>query len=137
MQVRTFTSFWNTERKLYAFQDIALPFPISLRVAGVFLLTALPWWGLLILIQFPFNNPSYMLWFGVPIGVGFIATKPWFQGKTIFQYVRSMVNYYFQPKKMIGLRSPKFSGAKHYSLINRIFVRDEQLVTRNRERATV
>ena len=136
MEVRTFTSFWNMERKLYSFYDVALPVPVSLRVAGVFLVVALPWWGLFLLLHIPFNNPSYLFWIIPPVGLAYMATKPIFQGKTIGQFVKSMALFYIQPKKLNGFRRQKYLTNQKYQIVNRVFVRDEKMLKLDPERIT-
>lgn len=129
MQVRTFTGFWNMERKIYAIYDIALPFPIPLKVAGVFLVIGVPWFILLSLLHVPFGNPWYLIYLLPPLGLAYGATRPIFQGKTIVQWAFSMARYLGQPKALNGLRNKNFETNTRYRLSSTIFTRDEELLT--------
>lgn len=123
MEVRTFTNFWNMERKLYAIYDVSLPMPISLKVAGAFLIAAIPWWGLMILLHIPFSNPWYLFWIIPPAALGYAASKPIFQRKTIGQAVLSMLRFLTQPKRLAGLRTPSFAIDGKFNMISKIFTR--------------
>lgn len=124
MEVRTFTNFWNMERKLYAIYDVSLPMPISLKVAGAFLIAAIPWWGLMILFHIPFSNPWYLIWIIPPAALGYVASKPIFQRKTIGQAALSMFRFFMQPKRLAGLRTPTFTIDEKFNMITKIFTRN-------------
>lgn len=98
MEVRTFTSFWDLEKKLYTIYDFQMPFPISLRVLGIFIGTGLPWWILLFTINVPIGAPWYLFYLLPPAAFGWFGSKPIFEGKTLFQYIRSRVQYLFENK---------------------------------------
>lgn len=103
VEVRTFTSFWALERKLYTIYDFTLPVPISLRVLGVFLGTGAPWWLVLWVLHFPLGTPWYLVWI-IPPGVfAYFGSKPIFEGKTLIQYLRSRLQYLFENKAYKGL----------------------------------
>lgn len=103
MEVRTFTSFWSLERKLYSIYDFSLPFPVSLRVLGVFFGTGIPWWSLMFVLQVSFNPPWYLLWVIPPALLAWLGSKPIFEGKTLFQYLRSRAQYLFENRNYKGL----------------------------------
>jgi hypothetical protein len=103
MEIRTFTNFWTLERKLYTVYDFTLPFPISLRVLGVFVGTGTPWWLLMWLVQMPFSSPLYLVWILPPAAFAYFGSKPIFEGKTLFQYLRSRIQYLFENKNYKGL----------------------------------
>jgi phosphate/sulfate permease len=123
MEIRTFTSFWNTERKLYAIYDISLPVPISLKVVGAFAAAAVPWAGLMTLLHVPFTNPAYLIWIIPPLFLGFIASKPIYQRKSIVQYATSLAKFYTQPKRLAGLRTPQHDVDREYNVITKVFRR--------------
>lgn len=123
MEIRTFTSFWNMERKLYAIYDVSLPFPISLKVVGAFLLAGIPWWSLMGLLHIPFGT-FWFLWLAVPAALGFIASKPWFQKKTLFEFLMSQVIYLAQPKRLAGFRNIDYQFNKKYRVTTRVFKRN-------------
>jgi hypothetical protein len=104
MQIRTFTNFWAMEKKLYSISDYQLPVAIPLRVLGVFVLAAVPWGLLMFLIHMPLTSPGYLVWIGPPALVGFFASRPIFDGKTLFQFLRSKFTFmFFENKKYKGL----------------------------------
>jgi len=105
MQIRTFTSFWALERKLYSIYDFSLPFPISLRVLGVFIGTGIPWWLVMRLLQVPLQNGiGLIIYVAVPGGLAYFGSKPIFEGKTLFQFMRSMAQYLFENKNYKGFQ---------------------------------
>lgn len=106
MQIRTFTSFWSLERKLYTVYDVTLPMPISLRVLGVFVGTGAPWWLLMWLLHIPLSSPWYLIWLVPPAAFGYFGSKPIFEGKTLFQYLRSRIQYLFENKAYKGALEP-------------------------------
>jgi hypothetical protein len=106
MEIRTFTSFWKMERKVYSIQDVALPMPISLTVLGVFALVAVPWFFLMFLIKMPFAPPiGYIIWLAPPIAVAYFGSRPIFQGKTLFQFTKSQLRFLLENKAYkVGLQ---------------------------------
>jgi len=103
LEVRTFTDFWGLEKKLYSIYDFSLPFPISLRVLGVFVGVGLPWWGVLAILHFPWGSPWYLLWILPPALAGYFGSKPIFEGKTLFQYIRSRIQFLFENRAYKGM----------------------------------
>ena len=124
MEIRTFTNFWNMEKKLYAIYDLSLPVPISLRVVGAFLLTGLPWWGLMALLHIPFGS-FIVFWVLPPILLGYMASKPMFQKKTLMEFLISQATYFTQPKKLGGLREIDNSYGS-YKIATKIFKRNSK-----------
>lgn len=103
MEIRTFTHFWTADMKMYSVNDIALPFPISMRVLGTFILVAVPWWGLLALLNVPLQAPWHMLWVLIPGAAAFLSSANFFEKKTIFQYLKSRIGYLAEEKRYRGL----------------------------------
>jgi hypothetical protein len=125
MEIRTFTNFWNMERKLYSIYDINLPMPISLKVVGAFLLVGIPWWALMAFLHIPFGD-FFVFWVLPPILLGFMASKPWFQKKTLAEFLLSQVNYYRQPKRLAGFRAIDYEFDKKYRFITKVFKRNSK-----------
>lgn len=103
MQVKTFTSFWTMEKKLYAIYDWSLPAPIPLRVVGVFALVGIPWWVFLGVVHFPFGTPWYLVWLIPPGFLAWFGSRPIFEGKTLFQYALSRIKFLFENRRYKGL----------------------------------
>lgn len=95
------------EKKLYAISDFSLPVPIPLRVLGVFVLVAVPWWVFVGLIHIPFSSPWYLIWIVPPGAVAYFGSRPIFEGKTLMQYARSRIQFLLENKKYKGL-TPDF-----------------------------
>lgn len=125
MEIRTFTNFWNMEKKLYAIYDVSLPMPISLKVAGAFLATGIPWWGLLALLHISFAD-FVILWIFPPVILGYIASKPIFQKKTFFAFLISQVKYMNEPKQLAGFRDIDYQYNKKYRFITKVFKRNKE-----------
>jgi len=126
MDVRTFTTFWNQEKKLYSINDIALPFAIPLRTLGVFVLTALPWWILMgAILHVPFDGGvAIVIYFGPPALVGWLGSRPIFEGKSLFQFARSHLLYWLTETRHWKGVSPNHEGAQsvheaHYRVYRR------------------
>lgn len=108
------------EKKLYTIYDVTLPMPISLKVAGAFAATGLPWWGLLAVINVPFGD-FFMFYLFPPIGLAFMASKPIFQKKTLSEFLVSQIKYLLQPKRLAGLRPLRYKYNQPERIIIRIF----------------
>lgn len=124
MEIRTFTNFWNMERKLYSIYDVSLPMPISLKVVGAFLATGIPWGGLMMLLHIPFGSAA-VLWILPPAAFGYVASKPIFQKKTFFAFLTSQAKFLGEPKRLAGFRKMDFSYHTKYNVIVKIFKRNK------------
>lgn len=124
MEIRTFTNFWNMERKLYAIYDVSLPMPISLKVAGAFLATGIPWGGLMMLLHIPFGSAA-VLWILPPVAFGYVASKPIFQKKTFIAFLISQAKFLGEPKRLGGFRSIDYKYNQPYRITIKIFTRNK------------
>ena len=92
------------EKKLYAISDLSLPVPVPLRVLGVFVAVAIPWWALLGgLLHVSLGPPWYLFYLIPPAAVAYFGSRPIFEGKTLFQYLRSRIQFLFENKRYKGL----------------------------------
>lgn len=103
MEIRTFTHFWTADMKMYSVNDIALPFPISLRVLASFIISAIPWWVLLSVLNVPLQAPWHILWAVFPAGIAFLSSGNFFEKKTLIQYIKSRIGYLMEERKYKGL----------------------------------
>lgn len=124
MEIRTFTNFWNMERKLYAIYDVSLPMPISLKVAGAFLATGIPWGGLMMLLHIPFGSAA-VLWILPPVAFGYVASKPIFQKKTFIAFLISQAKFLGEPKRLGGFRRIDYKYNQPYRITTKIFTRNK------------
>lgn len=113
------------EKKLYAIYDVSLPMPISLKVAGAFLATGIPWWALLGILHISFGD-FVILWIFPPVILGYIASKPIFQKKSIFELLTSQIKYLNQPKRLAGFRDVDYLYNKKYRFTTKIFKRNKE-----------
>ena len=103
-ELRTYTSLWGMEKRLYKFYDINLPYPVSVKQIGFFLGTLAPWVFLLNLIGVPFSNPWYVVWIVPPFAVAYYANRPVAEGKQLFDYILSQVGYVIKGRQYNGLK---------------------------------
>lgn len=115
MQLRTYTGLWGVEKRIYKFYDIALPYPVSVKQLGIFLVTGLTWWGTMALFQVPFSPPWNALWIVPPFLITYYANKPVAEGKTLADFVISQVKYFFGDKTYTALQASN-ANLERYSL---------------------
>lgn len=113
MEIKTFTSFWNIEKKIYSIYDIQLPFAVSIRSIGIFTVTGIPYWIILSIFGVPFGLSTLVFWLAVPLILSIIGNRPMFEGKNIVDYLTSQIKYLFESKRYKGLEpSVEKSGSK-------------------------
>lgn len=103
MQIRNFTNFWNIDRKIYSIYDLQLPAPVSLRAIGIFVGTAIPYWGVLILAGLGLSLETLIVWLGLPIIAALIGNRPIFEGKSLIDYISSRIKFIFESKRYKGI----------------------------------
>lgn len=105
MELRTYTSLWNVERRLYKIYDWTIPFPNGigfLQIAAIFCV-GLPWFGLMHLLGVPFHTPGDVAWLAPPAAAAWWAGKPIAEGKTIVGLANSQLRYLLQPRTLTRL----------------------------------
>lgn len=103
MQLRTYTGLWGVEKRLYKFYDIALPYPVSVKQLGIFVISALSWWGLMALFQVPFDPPWNVVWLAPPVIITIYGNRPVAEGKTFADFAISQLKYFFGEKALTAL----------------------------------
>lgn len=103
MQLRTFTSLWKVERRLYKFYDIALPYPVSLKQLGIFLGVGVPWVALLAIVGFPLETPWHVVWIAPPVVATIVGNRPVAEGKTLWQWLRTQIGFVFTARDLARL----------------------------------
>ena len=106
MELPTFTSIFNVERKLYAVYDIELPFPVSVMQAGAVILSFL---GALLLLHVLGVVPSASTgWlYIVPPGIaGWAASQPVADHKKLHTWLYSQLRHLAEPRVLHRLRRP-------------------------------
>jgi hypothetical protein len=109
MQLRTYTGLWGVEKRLYKIYDISLPYPVSLKQLGIFLVTAVAWWLLLGFVSLPFAAPWHAVWIVPPFAFTWLANQPVAEGKTLTDFLYSNSKFYLQSRNYADLApiSPK------------------------------
>jgi hypothetical protein len=103
MQLRTYTGLWGVEKRLYKFYDIALPYPVSVKQLGIFLVSGVTWLGLMTLFQVPFDPPWNVVWLAPPFLITYYANRPVAEGKSLADFVISQVKYFAGDKVYTAL----------------------------------
>lgn len=114
MQIKTYTDLWSMEKKLYAIYDLQLPAPVSLRAVGIFIGIAIPWVALLAFFSVPANPPWFILYIAPPGVVAWLGSKPFFEGKNLFQYLGSRLQFIFQSKTYYNLAPSQDNSGVRY-----------------------
>jgi hypothetical protein len=98
MQLRTYTGLWGVEKRLYKIYDISLPYPVSLKQLGIFLVSAVVWWLLLSLFGVPFAAPWHAIWLVPPFVFAWLANQPVAEGKTLTDFLLSNIKFYMKSR---------------------------------------
>lgn len=120
MEIKTFTNFWNIEKKIYSIYDIQLPFAVSIRSVGIFAATGIPYWIILSIFGVPFGLSTLVFWIAVPLILSIIGNRPIFEGKNIVDYLTSQIKFLFESKKYKGLE-PATEKAGYKTVISDYF----------------
>lgn len=105
MQLRTHTSLWRVEKRLYKIHDITLPVPVSIRQIGIVLAVGVPWIVVMRLLRVPFAPPfGHLVWIAPPVLVAWWAGKPVAEGKRLGELLASQLRYLTQARHYAGLR---------------------------------
>lgn len=103
MELRTYTSLWQVERRIYRLYDINLPYAVSVKQILVFLGFTIPWLLLLNLVKVPFAAPWHAVYIIPPIAVTFFASKTVAESKTLAQLLYSQGRFFTQARKYARL----------------------------------
>ena len=123
MELRTYTSLWGVEKRLYKFYDINLPYPVSVKQLGIFVGALVPWLILMNLVNMPFEPPWHLVWIAPPILAMIYANRPIAEGKTLVDYVMSQVKFFLSNHKYSGLRPEKSTTDKRSALTGTAWIR--------------
>lgn len=115
MELRTYTNLWRSEKRLYKFYDINLPYPISVKQVGIFLITLLPWLYFMSLTGIGFEPPfGQILWLAPPFLITWAANRPIAEGKTVYEFLSSQISFFFSPKTFAALTPTSRTPVKQY-----------------------
>lgn len=116
MKIKTYTDLWSMEKKLYSVYDLALPAPVSLRAVGIFIGVSLPWMGMLALLTVPLSPLGLILYISAPVLIAWLGSKPFFEGKNLFQYATSRFRFLFQSRIYNNLTPAQDDSDKIYDV---------------------
>lgn len=95
LELRTHTRMWQVEKKLYKIYDFTLPMPISLRLAGIAVMTFIPWAILMNALGVPFGPPfGHILWLFPPGILTWAMNKPLVEGRKLHEVGTAQVRFY-------------------------------------------
>ena len=117
MQLRTYTGLWRVEKRLYKFYDVALPYPVSIKQVGVFLVAFVPWIVLMTLLRVPFGNSvGFLLYLAPPFAVAWYSNRPIAEGKTLWDFVFSQLRFLLGHKAYASL-TPTDPKPRTYEIV--------------------
>ena len=105
LELRTHTSLWRVEKRLYKLYDFTLPVPVSLRQAGTAIAVGVPWFMLMKILGVHFGPPfGHLLWLAPPALLTWYASKPVAEGKRLMELLISQFTYIMQSRVFARLR---------------------------------
>lgn len=105
LELRTHTSLWRIEKRLYKLYDFTLPIPVSVRQLGVVFAVGVPWLILVKIIGIPFAPPfGHLIWIAPPVLVAWWANKPVAEGKRLGELLISQIRYVTQARTFARMR---------------------------------
>lgn len=117
------TNFFNRELFVYSLGDISFKKPISLMkliyIIAMFLIYTLP---MIFIVGIYFNVGYFALLIIPPIVVGHYATKPIFSGKTLPDFLFTIIKFLGEPKFWMDLKKADSFGNDHYYTNQEIWV---------------
>jgi hypothetical protein len=126
--VLNFTKFFRRELYMYAFGDIKLRKPISLKKVGYTVMFGIIWTlPLFLIIGIKFNLFYVAILLGVPVVLGNLASRPIFGGKGMFDYLRAIFGFIGESKIWTDLEGTRNRGE------DILFADNEYWVSRRRE----
>lgn len=128
MPLKTYTTIWNADKKLYRFQDINLPMPISFRQIGLFGIGAILWFPLMGFLHIPITVAwGAIIWGSVPVGLAVLSDKPIFGGKTVLQAAMTWMRYLSTPAEYRDMVPVKKKEAEtDYSVVAKVWTSAEE-----------
>lgn len=118
------TNFFKRELFMYSFGDIKFKKPIALKTlaftVGFLLIWVIP---LMLIFGIPMNPIAAILYFGPPIALGQVASRPIFGGKTLIDFVKTAILYLGEPKGWADLKPFNASKSQQtYSIEHEIWI---------------
>lgn len=126
MELKTYTNIWSSPRRMYSVGDMTLPQPVPLIAAAIFVLTAAVWMPLLAVLGVSFKSSiGLVAYFSLPVGLAWVGNKPIFEGKSIIQYVLSLISYLTEAKQLNRLLPTATPNKQIFQFNTQIWTPDE------------
>lgn len=124
IKVVNMTEFFSRQLMLYSLGDLRFRKPKSLKKAGwTIALLALYSTPMLLFSGISLNVFTALIILGPPFVVGHYATKPIFAGKTLLQFITTMIRYSLEPKAWADLYADtKDMGNKIYTVMHEVWI---------------
>ena len=107
MELPTYTSIFQIERKLYAIYDVELPFPIGVLQAGAVAGTLLAAFVILHALNIPLTAGTGWLYVVPPGVAGWAAAQPVADAKKLHTWLWSQLRYLAEPRVLHRLERPR------------------------------
>jgi len=112
IEVTNMTSLFSKDMLIYSFFDIRLKSP--LRVIGILYFLVL--FGIIgvpvLMFSWPPNVYTMFVAVGIPFGGAYLMSKPIWNGKSFYSFMRTQIRYLFRPKAFYDWKS-KSKGNKY------------------------
>jgi hypothetical protein len=103
VELRTYTSLWQVERRLYRIDDFTLPGAPTYKQIGIFVGFTVPWVVLMSVLHVPFSPPWNAIWVIPPFAITWAANKPLVESKTLWQLGYSQLRFLLQSRRYARL----------------------------------
>lgn len=118
------TNFFNRELMMYALGDIRFKKPISLKAVAYTLAFLILWTlPLFVLFGLPTNPAMLVIYLVPPLGLGQVAIRPIFGGRTLLDFLRTAFRFLGEPKGWAdGKPFEPSEKAQKYTLEHEIWI---------------
>lgn len=109
VRIRTYRQVWQQEHVIYQIERVRLPFPVSLRQAGVFAASAA---AMLIVSKLPgvANTSPVLRYVLVPGLITWFLTRQRLDGKPPLRWLSSWLAYLLSPKRLSRFQPVRAKG---------------------------
>lgn len=98
IKVTNMTSLFSKEMLIYSFFDIRLKSPLRVMAVLYFFMLFGIIGAPIFMVSWPPNVYSLTIAVGVPLGGAMLMSKPIWNGKTFFSFMKTQIRYFLRPK---------------------------------------
>ena len=97
-KVRSFFNIWTVPKFIYSFGDLSLPFPLR---SGAVLWSVISASVIIVLGGHPFLfiDSFFIRHLGIPVLIGYVMSRPMFEGRRPDRFVLATFSYLFRSKQ--------------------------------------